>query len=216
MKTKVVTLAFAATLALSNSLKAQNQINSVPVTADNFVRAETDLYFGGVLKDAGGLARFFHNREPTPIDRQTVIRMTRDTLYSAAIFDLDAGPVTITLPDAGKRFMSMQIINQDKYTPMVVYRSGPVTLTRDKIGTRYVAAAIRTLVDPNDPKDMGQVHALQDAIKVSQKAPGTFDVPNWDSVSQRRFATRYWCWGRRSPTPRACSAPGRRLILCGG
>jgi len=160
--------------------------NGVPVTADNFVRAETDLYFGGVVKDAGGIAKLFHNQEPTPIDKQTVIRMNRDTLYSGAVFDLDAGPVTITLPDAGKRFMSMQIINEDEYTPMVVYRPGPVTLTRDKIGTRYVVAAIRTLVDPNDPKDMDQVHALQGAIKVSQKASGKFDVPNWDQVSQKK------------------------------
>ena len=95
----------------------RRQGEPVPVTADNFVRAETDLYFGGVLKDAGGIAKFFHNREPTPIDKQTVIRMNRDTLYSAAVFDLDAGPVTITLPDAGKRFMSMQVINEDQYTP---------------------------------------------------------------------------------------------------
>ena len=43
--------------------------------------------------------------------------MNRDTLYSAAVFDLDAGPVTITLPDAGKRFMSMQVIDEDQYTP---------------------------------------------------------------------------------------------------
>jgi hypothetical protein len=51
-----------------------------------------------------GFGEFYHNRIPTSIDDQTVIRMNRDTLYSAAVFDLDAGPVTITLPDAGKRF----------------------------------------------------------------------------------------------------------------
>jgi hypothetical protein len=39
--------------------------------------------------------------------------MNRDTLYSQALFDLDAGPMTITLPDAGKRFISMQIINEE-------------------------------------------------------------------------------------------------------
>lgn len=100
---------------------------------------------------------------------------------------MDAGPVTITLPDSGKRFMSMQLINEDQYTPMVVYRSRPVTLSRDKIGTRYVMAAIRTLVDPNDPKDVQQVHALQDAIKVSQKNAGKFEVPNWDSKSQKEI-----------------------------
>ncbi len=52
--------------------------------------------------------------------------MNRDTLYSAAVFDLDAGPVTIALPDAGGRFQSMQVINQDHYTPLVTYGGAPI------------------------------------------------------------------------------------------
>jgi Protein of unknown function (DUF1254) len=79
----------------------------IPVTPQNFPRAETDLYFSNFIKGAGGIGRFMHNRLPTPIDKQDVIRMNRDTLYSLAVFDLDAGPVTITLPDAGKRFRSV-------------------------------------------------------------------------------------------------------------
>ena len=39
---------------------------------------------------------------------------------------------------------------------------------KEKIGTRYVVLAVRTLVNPNDPKDVDAVHALQDAIKVDQ------------------------------------------------
>ena len=70
----------------------------IPVNADNFVRAETDLYFGAVGKK-DGFGRFEHDRTALPIDEQTVIRTNRDTLYSGAVFDLDAGPVTITLPD---------------------------------------------------------------------------------------------------------------------
>src|SRR5215510_10050129 len=145
-------------LAASSMAHAQN----VPVTVDNFARAESDLYMSNAVKDAGGVGKLHHNREPAQIDKQLVIRMNRDTLYSSAVFDLDAGPATITLPDAGKRFMSLQVINQDHYAPMVVYKPGPVMLTRDKLGTRYVLAAVRTLVDPNDPKDVDQVHALQD------------------------------------------------------
>src|SRR5882724_10824733 len=98
--------------------------NAVFVTADNFVRAETDLYFGAVVKK-DGFGKFEHNREALPIDKQTVIRTNRDTLYSGAVFDLDAGPVTITLPDAGARFMSMQVFDEDEYTPLVVYDAGP-------------------------------------------------------------------------------------------
>ena len=133
-----------------------------------------------------GLGKFEHNREALPIDKQTVIRTNRDTLYSGAVFDLDAGPVTITLPDAGKRFMSMQVIDEDQYTPKVIYRAGTYTFTKERIGTRYVVMAIRILIDPNDPKDVLQVHALQDVISVKQKGPGKFEVPNWDQASQKK------------------------------
>ena len=45
---------------------------------------------------------------------------------------------------------------------------------------------VRTLVDPHDPADMDKVHALQDALKVEQKSPGKFEVPNWDPASQKK------------------------------
>lgn len=158
----------------------------IPVTPDNFVRAESDLYFGGVVK-SGGFGKFDHTREPAPLDKQTVIRLNRDTLYSAAVFDLAAGPVTITLPDAGNRFMSMQVIDEDQYTYAVHYGGGTYTLTRPEIGTRYVVVAVRTLVDPSDPKDLEKVHTLQDAIKASQPGgPGRFEIPNWDPLSQKK------------------------------
>ncbi len=171
--------------AISSVAHAQTG-NTVPVTVDNFVRAESDLYIRGLLRDSGAIGKFVHRREPALIDNQTVIRLNRDTLYSSAVFDLDAGPVTITLPDAGQRFMSMQVISEDHYVPEVVYGKGSYTLTREKVGTRYVVAAIRTLVDPADPRDIAQVHALQDAIKVDQKDAGKFEAPNWDQASQKK------------------------------
>ncbi|MBP2433236.1 hypothetical protein M2241_005614 [Bradyrhizobium elkanii] len=160
--------------------------SAVPVTVDNFARAESDLYFGNSIKDTGGTGKLFHHREPMSIDKQTVIRANRDTLYSSGVFDLDAGPVTITLPDAGKRFRSLMAINEDHYVVgNVEYRAGSFTYDRAKAGTRYMLIGLRTLVDPNDPKDVAQVHALQDGIKVSQKAQGKFEVPNWDQASQK-------------------------------
>jgi hypothetical protein len=159
----------------------------VPVTVDNFVRAESDVYMAGLVKDSGGqLGRFNHRRVVADVDNQTVIRLNRDTLYSSAVFDLDAGPVTITLPDAGDRFRSMQVISEDHYVPAVFYDSGSHTLTREMVGTRYVAVAIRALVDPNDPKDVASVHALQDGITVQQAGAGAFEIPAWDPVSQKK------------------------------
>jgi hypothetical protein len=175
----------ALVLAGFNGAYAQSN-NAVPVTADNFTRAETDTYFASIVKQAGGPGRFFHRREIEPIDKQIVIRGNRDTVYSAAVFDLDAGPVTVTLPDAGQRFMSMIVIDQDQYTPAVHYGAGSRTFTRQQIGTRYLMLALRTLVDPNDPEDLRKVHALQDAVKLSQPSPGAFEVPTWDPVSHKK------------------------------
>jgi hypothetical protein len=178
--------AFALAASSTIALGQKPATEAVPVTVENFVRAETDTYFANLTKDSGGLGKFGHHREPPSIANQIVIRMNRDTLYSSAVFDLDASPATVTLPNAGKRFMSMQVINEDQYTQEVVYGAGSYTLTREKIGTRYVQAIIRTLVDPTNPKDIEEVHALQDAIKVNQKSVGKLEVPNWDETSHKK------------------------------
>ena len=175
-----------AIVALGFSVIVSAVADPVPVTVDNFIRAESDVYMAGLIKDSGGIGKFSHRREPADIDKQTVIRLNRDTLYSSAVFDLDAGPVTITLPDAGKRFRSMQLINQDHYAPLVSYEAGQHVIDRKLAGTRYAVVALRTLVDPADPEDIKKVHALQDAIKASQEDSGSFEVPQWDPVSQKK------------------------------
>ena len=159
--------------------------HAVPVTVENFIRAETDMYFGNCVRD-GGFGKLHHNRELMPIDKQTVIRANRDTLYSTGVFDLEAGPVTAMLPDAGDRFMSLMVITEDHYVPAVRYGAGTHTLTRESVGTRYVLLGIRTLVNPQDRQDVKRVHALQDAIRIDQNAPGRFEVPEWDPTSQRK------------------------------
>ncbi len=160
--------------------------DTIPVTVDTFARAESDLYFSTIALKEGGFGKFEHHREVSPIDDQNVIRLNRDTLYSAAVFDLDAGPVTITLPDAGGRFMSLQIISEDHYTLPTLYEPGRHTITREQVGTRYVLVGVRTLVDPNDPADIARVHALQDGLLVDQPGgSGSFETPAWDPSSQK-------------------------------
>jgi hypothetical protein len=179
MKIAVVA-SFSVVLFIAAAHAQSSPGNPIPVTVDNFARAESDRYLSDLAEDAGGLGKIAHHREPASIDHQTVIRLNRDTLYSFAVFDLDAGPVTITMPDAGKRFMSMQVINEDHYVPGVYYGPGAHVLTRRNVGTRYVVVGVRTLVDPNDANDLAEVHKLQDAIKVSQQNTGKLELPKWD------------------------------------
>ncbi|MDH4981060.1 DUF1254 domain-containing protein [Hyphomicrobium sp. D-2] len=171
-----VALPLTASLALADK---------IPVTTDNFVRAESDRFMGGIVNN-GAFGKWDHTREPSPMDKQTVIRLNRDTLYSAQVLDLDAGPVTITLPDTDGRFISLQIISEDHYTPHVYYEPGDHTITREDVGTRYALAGVRILVNPDNADDVGAVHALQDKLAVKQDASGTFEVPDWDEASQAK------------------------------
>jgi hypothetical protein len=69
------------------------------VTVENYNRAQSDVYYAGAVR-GGAFGQFRHGRELTsPDQRNIIIRPNRDTLYSGAVFDLDAGPVTAMLPD---------------------------------------------------------------------------------------------------------------------
>ena len=185
MKIRLAACGLAMTLVTFSAVNAQSPSNdTVIVTADNFNRAETDMYLGVFVK-RGALGKFAHVRD-LPID-SPVVRLNRDILYSEAVFDLDAGPVKIVLPNPGKRFMSMMAVNEDHYVHEVDYGAGNYTFTKGEVGTRYLFLALRTQVDPDDPKDLEQAHALQDAVTVRQASPGKFEIPNWDPVSQKKM-----------------------------
>ena len=180
----VVLTAIAPTQAQSPSPSATG---AIPVTVDNFIRAESDLYISVVALKEGGFGKFEHHRELSPVDAQTIIRMNRDTLYSAAVFDLDAGPVTVTLPDAASASCRCKPSVRTNTRRRLSTRRALTHLTREKVGTRYVLVGVRTLVDPSNPADMKAARALQDAIKVEQPGgPGKFEVPKWDPVSQKK------------------------------
>lgn len=178
-------LLFAGTALGTPASPASTAPAALPVTIDNYARAETDKVFAGIVSH-GGFGQFRHFRELAPLDKQVVLRGNRDTLYSIGVFDLDAGPVTIDLPDAGKRYLTMQVIDEDHYTYATFYGAGSHRVDRGGVGTRYALVALRILVDPENPQDMAQVHALQDAVKVSQQAHGRFEVPQWDPASREK------------------------------
>ena len=184
-------LALSIMLADAGPLQAQSPARrsltpaDVIVTLDNFRRAETNLIFADLV-NRNGLGRFVHQREFQTIESPAA-RPSRDTLLSAAVFDLDAAPVTITLPDAGYRFISMHVVDEDQYTSAVHYGAGTHALAKEQVGTRYIYVGVRMMAASGDPGDVKAVHTLQDAIQVVQKGgPGTFQVPNFDPVSQMR------------------------------
>ncbi|MWV17030.1 DUF1254 domain-containing protein [Pseudomonas sp. L-22-4S-12] len=195
----VPTLLFAA---VASAHAEQAPTKPIAVTLDSFIRAETDRFFGLTVQ-RGGFAQFAHLRQLMPVDVATVVRPNRDTLYSTAVFDLDAGPVTVTMPDSGDRYMSLAVIDEDQQVLGVDYGAGRHTFSRQSVGTRYVMLGVRTLVDPASTEDLKQVHALQDAITLSQPdGPGRFEPPSWDKASQDALRQALLVLGRTVPDSR--------------
>jgi hypothetical protein len=155
------------------------------VTVDNFVRAESDAVFARYVQQ-GGFGKFFNQRNPVSIDKQNVIRMNRDTLYSVGIFDLTE-PVTIVKPASDGRYQSMMVLSQDQYVVMIEYGEGEFTLTKEQVGTRYGCVIFRTFIDASDPDDITAANALQDKITVRQKNIGTLEIPDWDAASLKKI-----------------------------
>lgn len=155
----------------------------IVVNVDNFNRAQTDFEFAGIIK-LSGINQVHSNRTPTPIDKQNVIRMNRDTLYSIGVIDISKG-ATVTLPDNGERYMSLMVINNDGYVNEVYYGAGSYELTIDKFQTPYVGVVIRTLANPEDKADLAIAHKLQDQIQISAGSDEPFVLPNYDQTSYK-------------------------------
>jgi hypothetical protein len=157
-------------------------MSSVKVNVDNFARAESDRMFVAIQAQVGGVNQWFHYRAPTPVDKQTVIRMNRDTLYSAAIVDISAG-ASLTIPEADGRYVSVMIVNQDHYVNAVLHDPGEHELTIEQFGTPHVLTAARVLVDPADPADVAAVNALQDQLGLKAGSARPFVQPDYDVAS---------------------------------
>ena len=152
------------------------------VNVDNFVRAETHRMFSDLQRDAGGVNRFSHNREAAAVDRQTVIRLNRDTLYSFAVVDISE-TATLSLPDPERRYVSAMVVNEDHYVNRVIHEPGDHQLTVEEFDTPYVVVAVRTLADPHDVDDMATAKALQDGLRIHATAARPFESPKYDVAS---------------------------------
>jgi hypothetical protein len=155
---------------------------TVPVTVENFARAETGKMFSSLQAEAGGVNRLNHSRAPTSVEQQPVIRMNRDTLYSFAVVDISEG-ATLMIPDAGTRYLSVMVVNQDHYINRIFHEPGAHRLTVEEFDTPWVSAATRILVDPADSADVAAVNTLQNQLQLEAASATPFEQPGYDTPS---------------------------------
>ncbi|WP_235619875.1 DUF1254 domain-containing protein [Gulosibacter faecalis] len=168
--------------------------NQILVSAENYARAESARMFTAFTARAEGSNRWNHGRQPTPIDAQTVIRMNRDTLYSANVLDVSQG-ATITVPDAGGRYVSVMLVSEEHYIERILHEPGTYELTAEQLGSEFVLAAARVLVDPQSPTTSRRSRPCR-MRSARRRLPV---ASTWHQTSIR-------CPSNRQPTRSRCSA----------
>jgi len=162
---------------------------TVKVTPDTYIRAETDRTFHNISQQAGGVNRWFYIRKPTPLDQQTVVRMNRDTLYSASIVDTSKGATVTVPPMPAGRFMSVLLVDNDHYAPAVYYAPGTYDLPQD---TKYLAVVVRTQVlNPKDDADVALANKLQDGVVIKANSADPLPPMQWEASSLKALTEQY-------------------------
>lgn len=158
------------------------------------------LHATGADAQTAGINRFGHARKlATPANRW-ITTPNNDTLYSSAWVDLTKGPVTLTIPATGKRYLSVAVM--DMYTDNDVVLGtrtvggggGTFTLVGPgqtgsgadvvRVSTPHAWLLARTLVDGD--ADLAAAHAVQDGLILKGPAgaePGPYATRQspWDA-----------------------------------
>jgi hypothetical protein len=157
-------------------IHADDAGDKIAVTMDNYEEAESDLAFYNVTKLVG-MNTFFHF--PTgafDLDNQTVVRMNRDTYYSAAVIDTTQG-ATVTIPETNGRYLSVMVVQNDHYIDQVFLEAGTHEITSD---TDFAMVAMRIRANQNDPGDGDAIAALRAGVKLEVGGNASHVRPNYD------------------------------------
>jgi hypothetical protein len=170
MKKILLSSALMAVLTLTAQAQTDKTDKPTIVTEDNYAKAYTNMRFGVIQKNAGGVNKFLEMPVP-PSDpaKQFVVRMNRDTFYSAAVIDLSKGPAYINIPHKSDRYVSTQVVDENHESARMIYGTGRHKITAK---TDYVFVVVRSLDDK----------ARRD-ITVESPSSVPFVVKKWDKAS---------------------------------
>jgi hypothetical protein len=140
--------------------------------------------FAALQAHAGGVNQWFHYRVPTPVDQQTVIRMNRDTLYSAAVVDISCRPGSTSSPFVTFRWKA----------------SGPSRcITRGDSSSPMTKAPTASTTSPPRPTTTGRSPSTLAAAATA----GPTACRSWTAGTTSYAST--------GPAPRSWTAPGLSL-----
>jgi len=136
---------------------------SKPVTKENYVQAETDLYLYEQQAKSG--VNKFEHADMVTMKNQVIIRSNRDVVYSRAVVDISGG-VTFSIPPR-KAFQVIHVMDENHLTHRVIRAGETVTMGPDDVtGGTHVYLLCRTRITD----DLKETSAAQRAMKIEAKS----------------------------------------------
>lgn len=145
------------------------------MTAEKYIEAES-LHFMTGIAARNGINEFFHFTDKANAADKWVVSPNNDTIYSIGVVDITEG-FTLTLPDTGDRFMSIQIVTREHMSHQF-YGGGEYKFAKGDIKGSHVVVGIRVGTDSTDEDIKYIVSSLQP--KMSIKAGSATAVPAYD------------------------------------
>ena len=148
------------------------------VTAADYPTAESSRQFLE-KQSAVGVNNFLHLRELTPTDKQTVVRMNRDTYYSLAVVDVSKG-ATLTLPEVPEgKYLSAQIVTENHRPYPMFYGAGDHELTT------HTGNHVFVIVRLDATFSQEEANAIQDQMRITANSANPFKAEPVDEASFR-------------------------------
>jgi hypothetical protein len=152
---------------------------AVIVTRENYPTVETSRQFAIQIKKAGGINKLNKFEGIAKVDNQDIIRLNQDTVYTMGVVDVSKG-ATVTIPEAGDRFISITFIDSDHYVHAAKYGSGTYDFPRD---TDYIYVLVRIGSETGSAEEDAIIAKLQDKIVVKANSAIPFTPLNYDEAS---------------------------------
>ena len=88
----------------------------------------------------------------------------------------------MTLPDAGDRYLSAMVVNEQHYINEVLHGAGDHELRQEDHGSRFVAVAARVFLDPEDPPTWLRSTPSRDRFAITAGSDGPYEHPEYDAA----------------------------------
>jgi len=145
----------------------QDSGTSKPVNKENYVQAESDLYF--YVQQEKSPVNTFEHADMVTKENQVIIRSNRDVVYSRAVVDISEG-VTFSIPPR-KAFQVIHVIDENHLTHRVIRAGETVTMGPDDVtGGTHVYLLCRTQITD----DLNETYSAQKAMKIEAKSSNPY------------------------------------------